>query len=1025
MSIVLLHLSDIHIRSDKDWIIDKGQRIAACTYSLLPEATTVFVVASGDIAFSGSDVEYNAARRLFEDIKTAILSEKAVPVHFVFAPGNHDCNFRLTNKARTLTLNGVRNDPSQFDESVIELGASVQDAYRKFEASMVTPGETRAGDALLTSHRFTVDGHEVSFDCINVSWCSNLHEEPGSLIFPVERYQRQLSAPAELRVAVLHHPLNWFSQSTYHPFRKLIRTAANVVISGHEHVGGVGEDIHTSSGHSAYIEGCVLQSDKPATDSSFNIAILNLDDGTYRSSRFQWAEDSGLYATTEEGSWTDFRSLPQKARSELDISASFEQQISDPGGAFKAHGSPITLADLFIYPDMHEQLEGTDTKRILNTSILQDVGRLEGGVLMVGEEKVGSTSLMYMLYRSFHERGLLPLYVRGVDVRGSTERDIDTALRKAVALQYGENAWERFSQSPSTRKVLLLDDFDDGPIKGAAQRAAQLTAVASRFRYFAVCTSELFDFDGVVRPHAQDDLKALTEYRLLPFGYVKRAQLVKRWFSLTASDGTLDDASFLARCDQAERMLDAVMARNIVPALPLYLLTLLQSLDAGASGNFDESGLGEYYDFLVREGLSAAGVPRNKWGNVIEYCSHLAWQMHLTEHKELSYDELLEFNERYSRDEVRVKLDQRLEELLRARILSRTGDYVRFRYHYIYYFLKGRYIESQLQVNDQAVQAHIRDCCAHLYVRENANTILFLAHHAFKNPMFLECVIEALNGPFKGATPVTFSDGDSGALADFVRELPNLKYSGEKPEEARERMQRRRDENDDGSDGLVDSKKDGAEHDYIAQMISLFKTVEILGQILKNQTAGVSRARRVELLKLLFNGPLRAIRAFFEMFMNDKEALVAEISEILSTKMPQETDSNRRNTMARKILAHILQSAAFGMVLKAVTSISSESLQEDIDTAAKETNTAAARLIAVGTRLDSPKDLPRVEMKKLLDESTTDFVASRVLQMLALRRLYMFKTTERDRQWLASEKLLDIKAQQAIEFRTRKVKALK
>lgn len=291
--------------------------------------------------------------------------------------------------------------------------------------------------------------------------------------------------------------------------------------------------------------------------------------------------------------------------------------------------------------------------------------------------------------------------------------------------------------------------------------------------------------------------------------------------------------------------------------------------------------------------------------------------------------------------------------------------------------------------------------------------------------MFLECVIEALNGPFKGATPVTFSDGDSGALADFVRELPNLKYSGEKPEEARERMQRRRDENDDGSDGLVDSKKDGAEHDYIAQMISLFKTVEILGQILKNQTAGVSRARRVELLKLLFNGPLRAIRAFFEMFMNDKEALVAEISEILSTKMPQETDSNRRNTMARKILAHILQSAAFGMVLKAVTSISSESLQEDIDTAAKETNTAAARLIAVGTRLDSPKDLPRVEMKKLLDESTTDFVASRVLQMLALRRLYMFKTTERDRQWLASEKLLDIKAQQAIEFRTRKVKALK
>lgn len=1025
MSIILLHLSDIHIRSEKDWILDKGERIAACAYNLLPEADAVFVVVSGDIAFSGSESEYVAAKRLFEELKESIQRECNLPVHFVMAPGNHDCDFRRTNKARLLTLNGVRNDPSQFDESVIDLGASIQEAYRNFSDSMVTPGESRTGDVLLTTHRFTVGGHELSFDCINVSWCSNLREEPGSIIFPVERYQQKLSTPADLRVAVLHHPLNWFSQASYHPFRKLIRTAANVVISGHEHVGGVGEDIHTGSGHSAYIEGCVLQSENPSVDSSFNMAVVNLEDGTYMSSRFQWSIEEGRYTTTEEGSWGDFRKLPSKGQSELNMSAQFEQQINDPGGVFKAQGSPITLADLYIYPDMQEPLEGTDTKRILNTSVLLDLSRLEGGVLLIGEEKVGSTSLLYMLFRNYHDRGLIPIYVRGVDVKGVTDRDLEVALRKAVLQQYGAVAWEHFAQAPSSQKILLLDDFDDGPIKGAVQRAAQLTAVARRFKNYIVCTSELFDFETTVRPHADDDVLSLQEYRLLPFGYVRRANLVKRWFSLTSADGTMDEAAFLAKCDQAERMLDAVMARNIVPALPLYLLTLLQSLDAGTSGGFDESGLGDYYDFLVKEGLAAAGVPRNKWGNVIEYCSHLAWQMHATEHKELSFDELQAFNDRYSREEVRVKLEQRLDELLRARILSRTGDYVRFRYHYIYYFLKGRYIESQLKLNDLAVQAHIRECCAHLYVRENANTILFLAHHAFKNPMFLDCVIQALNEPFSGVKPVTFINGDTGSLADFVRELPKLTYSGERPEEARERMQQRRDETDDGSDGLADSKQDGAEHDYIAQMVSVFKTVEILGQILKNQTAGVTRTRRVELLKLLFNGPLRAVRAFFDALMTDKEQLVAELAEILAAKKVHESDPARRSELARKLLAHIIQSAAFGMFLKAVTSISSEALQEDIDTAARELNTAAARLIAVGARLDSPKDFPRTEMKKLLNEATTDFVASRVLQMLALRRLYMFKTSERDRQWLASEKLLDIKTQQAIEFRTRKVKALR
>ena len=1021
MTAVVLHLSDIHIRSDKDWILDKADNIAACTYASLAEASVIFIIVSGDIAFSGKAHQYAGAAKLFQRIRSAIEAEKQLPIHFIFCAGNHDCDFSLGNKTRTLALNGVRADPSQFDESILETGASLQSEYRRFEEAHLTPGETRVGDILWTCHRFTIEGKEIVVDSINVAWCSNLHESPGTLIFPHERYAQRINEVTDIRLSTLHHPLNWFSQVSYRPFRELIRSVANVVISGHEHVGGVGEDFHSESGHSAYMEGCVLQSDAPEKDSSFNIAILNLDEGTYRSTRFQWSPENA-YNATDVGSWSDFRNLPKKERNPFRITDTFAQVISDPGGVFQSKGSPLTLADLYVPPDMQEADGGTEQRRILSTSVLEDADRLEGGVLLTGEEKVGATSLLFILFQTFHSRGLIPLYVRGADLKGASDKDMDAAVRKAVTEQYGAGCLERFEQTQKIKKILLLDDFDDGPIKASAQRARLLTLANSRFSRFVVTAKEVFDLDGSVRPHAEDALSKLKEYKILSMGYSLRARLVKRWFQRTAADGTMDEEAMLCKCDQAERLLDAILARNIVPSLPLYLLTLLQSIDAGSSSGFEESGLGEYYDFLVKEGLRTAGVQKQHWSSMIEYCSHLAWLLHATEHKEITLDELRTFNERFSKEQHRVDYETRLRDLLQARILAQHGQYVRFRYHYIYYFLKGRFLASQL--TDLATQAYIRECCAHLYVRENANTILFLAHHAFKDPMFLDCVVAAITEPFRSKKPIQFIGSDTAPVAEFIRDLPKLAYNGEDPEKMRDNANRTKDAIANGHDGLADKKREEGELDFLAELIALFKTVEILGQIVKNQIASVPREKRVDLLKLLMQGPLRALSAYFDMFMADREVAEREIAAMLE-KRSTISDPNERQRVAKRLLAHFLQLVSYGFVAKAVSSISSDALQEDIDAAARSLGSPASRLIALGVRLDSPGKLPRTELSKTVRDTQGDFMAARVLQFLTLRRLYMFRTTAQDQQWLASQNVLDIKAQQAVSFRTRHTKHLK
>jgi len=671
---------------------------------------------------------------------------------------------------------------------------------------------------------------------------------------------------------------------------------------------------------------------------------------------------------------------------------------------------------------MQEADGRTEQRRILSTSVLDDAERLDGGVLLRGEEKAGATSLLFMLFQTFHARGLIPVYVRGSDIKSPAAKDIDGAVQRAVTSQYGAQSVERFEQTPAAQKVLLLDDFDDGPVRASVQRAKVLVLVAARFSRFVVTANEVFDFDESVRPHMEGALNDLKDYKILPMGYSLRARLVRRWFQRTASDGTMDEDALLSKCDQAERLLDAILARNIVPSLPLYLLTLLQSIDAGSSSGFEESGLGEYYDFLVKEGLRTAGVQKQHWGSMIEYCSHLAWQLHATKHKELSIDDLRAFNEKFSKEHHRVDFETRLRDLLRARILAQHGQYVRFRYHYIYYFLKGRFLASELA--DLATQAYIRECCAHLYVRENANTILFLAHHAFKDPAFLDCVVQAVTTPFKSFSPIQFNGSDTAPVADFVRDLPKLTYNGEDPERMRDKANRTKDELDDGHDGLVDDKQAGDELDFMAQLIALFKTIEILGQIVKNQIASVPRAKRVQLLKLLLQGPLRALTAYFDMFMADQDAVEREISAMLE-KRHAISDENERQELAKRLLAHFLQLTSYGFVAKAVSSVSSDALQEDIEAAAKSLNSPAARLIALGVRLDGPGKLPRSDLSRAVDDTQGDFMAVRVLQLLTLRRLYMFRTSAQDQQWLASQDVLDIKTQQVVAFRARRTKMLK
>lgn len=136
----ILHLSDLHIRTNTTWstdaILSDAKRI------ILEQANeeNVDVVAfTGDIAFSGQEAEYAIASDWFDDLclQTSGLNLDAKSVMFV--PGNHDVDRKLIPKAASAIEDALGKSSEQshianyyLDSDSFQLLKRRHDAYFKF-----------------------------------------------------------------------------------------------------------------------------------------------------------------------------------------------------------------------------------------------------------------------------------------------------------------------------------------------------------------------------------------------------------------------------------------------------------------------------------------------------------------------------------------------------------------------------------------------------------------------------------------------------------------------------------------------------------------------------------------------------------------------------------------------------------------------------------------------------------------------------------------------------------------------------
>jgi hypothetical protein len=188
MKALILHLSDLHIHAEDNVVQAKIGAVAKAIQNEEVQLDGVAVVVSGDIAFSGKPDEYSVAaqyfRTLAEDLGKRL---KTSEVRFVFVPGNHDCDFTLSNSVRDMVISGIRTGSNKgVDGSMIACCCCVQKHFFSFRDAFPTGKPNSSQWGIYWEYVWPIENYQILFRCFNTAWVSQLKEQQGTLSYPEE-----------------------------------------------------------------------------------------------------------------------------------------------------------------------------------------------------------------------------------------------------------------------------------------------------------------------------------------------------------------------------------------------------------------------------------------------------------------------------------------------------------------------------------------------------------------------------------------------------------------------------------------------------------------------------------------------------------------------------------------------------------------------------------------------------------------------------------------------------------------------
>lgn len=1028
MKTLILHISDIHLREGhSNPSIPKFKFVAQAVQNEEPDLAGIIVVVSGDLAFGGQRAEYDLAKECLNTLSQELTKRTNVDdIHFVFVPGNHDCDFTGNQKIRTLTIDAIRNGEVPDDE-MLECCCKPQLEFIHFRNEYPTGKPHREESRLHWEYCIKSGDFTFEFRCFNTAWMSQLHEQQGALHIPDLVCQRNSDAFAsDYIVSVFHHPYNWMPAESFRKFKTLVEDSSDLILTGHEHEADHFQKYSFKSQEvNDYLEGAVFQEHDRSDRAGFHAVFVDSSIQRQRTVTFMW--DKELFsADSEKSPWVAYKRGSRSGKRDFDLSSDFAAWLDDPGANYHHPAkADLKLSDIFVFPNLKEfeiskksdfiygaLIEGRDALKVLGS---------KRKVLVFGRQQSGKSTLAKILFRDLYVKNLTPVFVSGDELtkKHLNFKHLEELVESKFARIYRNPNLPAFKQLDKDKGVLIIDDFDHSSLNSTG-RLKLLEVAAQRYDRLVILADDTIKLEELaVHSDGGDILSDFNQFEILQFGHLLRSKLITQWFSI-GREYESDQIELGRRIHLGEQMVSTMLGKNYLPHYPVFILTLIQ---ASESASYPNTGVGTYgslYEVIITQSLATKGS-NIALDTKMTYLSEVAHWMHVEKRKRITDDEWDYFHRIYcAKFKIYPSRAGLKAEFAANGLFDLRDERYGFRHSASYYYFVARYFRDNL--DKEQVRSSVKNLLERLYKEEHASIWLFLTHLS-KDPFLLDTILEHSRRIY-AELPVAKFEGDVAFLSALSDNVEKIVLKDTTLVESKEAQLRSLDAKPELPE-LGDYEESETETNEALQMLSqmslALRTLEVLGQLVKNFPGSLHGEDKLALVKECYALGLRTVSMLFDLFQRDIVGFVDFVYERLVEKHPEINDVDDLKRKVRKFMFWMIESASFGMVKRISRAVGHSQLGEIYKEVREQEDTNAFALIDIAIRLEN-LGFPEERLKELADRFGPEKLAirshpgtkaknalpipshskvpfcDRLLKQLVVEHFYLFPTREKTKQ---------------------------
>jgi len=969
--------------------------------------TICVVPVTGDIAYSANDQEYDLAKGFFRDLGSRLEAAlNGLKPTFVFVPGNHDCDFSEDQTIRDLIIDGIAREPTKIEnETVVNQCVAVQANYFRFEAEFAGSLYGKTRNALHYSMALESGGRRILFNVYNTAWISQRHEVQGQLRFPVSAMS-SIDSPADVVVSLFHHPYNWLESNNARHFRQHIEAHSDLILTGHEHEAGSYQKLlRPESATTEYLEGGVLSVDAQGNKSTFNAIVLDLESQKFEIFEYEW--DGHIYKPHEVTSgWQDFQRNRNRLRNEFVISEQFASYLNDPGAAFThSRKESLLLADIYVEPDVRGLVPVEKMTQIveqpMSSGDLWHKLRPNSKTSILGDESSGKTALLKRLFLRFHSAGQVPIFVRGSGLVNCTWDGLLEVVEDVITREYSSELLERFKQIDKEKRVLLIDDYHLSSLneKGDVELFKHID------KFFGTVVVTLHDLslleDLSYEGGLDNPLRKFVHYEILEFGHLLKEELIERWL-LVGQEFKIDKEKLEIQTVNTKKLVDAVLGKNLLPSFPIFILIILQQLEASTNLNTSSGAHGYLYEALITRSL-AKSAKRIDLDTAYNYLAEIANTMFRNKSRRLSEEQIHLLHSRYCEEyELTLRFDSIEGALIDAEMLTQTDGYYAFKYKYCYYYFAAMHLSDRI-ITDEG-KAQLNELTRHIYKEEYANILVFLTYLS-KHPLIIEAMVRIAKSLYQGVDPCDF-DSHTQFVNALNDQLPRSVLVDKGSKAARKELNRTIDE--------IEAKrsKDEEDLDDALRVNVALKTIQVLGQILKNFPGSLRGHTKIEIAEQCAFLGLRTMRMLLKLLEDNSGAMIEDLGERVFKKGLDHEANVRR---AKRFMSLIIEALTFGVIKRISGSIGAEALKRTYVELKKMHNTLPMALIDLSVKLDHFRKFPESEFDEIIKDTKNNVFPTLVMRHLLFYHFYRYPVKREIKQKYCEKLGIELRAINLLE----------